>query len=292
MITLTPESLGFMPVDGSDRAWRIDLRGRPLLVRSLEHLDDLEPIDDIQRETLGTTDYDLIPASELVVAPETGGYVLATYELHGDTPARMIAAGFSWGGFFEGHPRLVSDFLGVRHEARSLGIGEAMKRLQAALATQAGFEEIVWTVDPLRAANARLNFSKLGAVCHHYERNRYGESFGEAHYGGMPTDRLHITWPIREQRVISLLLEPSRMRSSFIEGDARTIAIPNDIDAVLSASREDALGWRMRVRDETEALFSEGWQIDGFVPAGTAGNDPALVLHRKASARTRRRLGE
>ncbi|MGH2550748.1 MAG: hypothetical protein ACRDHN_15245, partial [Thermomicrobiales bacterium] len=219
------------------------------------------------------------PASELVVVPETGGYVLATFD---PESAEMLAAGFSWGGFFEGRPRLVSDFLGVRKQARSFGIGEAMKRLQAALAVRDGFEEIVWTVDPLRAANARLNFAKLGAVCHHYERNRYGEAFGEAHYGGLPTDRLHLTWPIHSEHVADLLLGTSPANSSSIEEGARFISIPDDLDRVLAGSRDEALRWRLLVREQIEEHFAGGWEIDGFAPAGAARKQPALVLHKRS----------
>jgi predicted GNAT superfamily acetyltransferase len=282
MTHLTPELLGFVPIDGDDRRWRLELRGRSLLFRELVHLDELEPVDDIQRLTMGTSDYDLIPASELVVVPETGGYVLATFD---PESGEMLAAGFSWGGFFARKSRLVSDFLGVRKEARSFGIGEAMKRLQAALCVRDGFEEIVWTVDPLRAANARLNFAKLGAVCHHFERNRYGESFGEAHYGGLPTDRLHLTWPIHTERVAQLLLGRASIPSSIeneTADDARFIPIPDDIDRVLAASREEALRWRLLVREQIEAHFADGWEIDGFAPAGTVGAQPALVLHRRS----------
>lgn len=275
MTVLTPERLGFRPVEGDDRAWRVELHGRSLIVRVLIRLDELEPVDAIQRDTMGTTDYDLIPASELVVVAETGGYVLATFDADSD---EMLAAGFSWGGFFGGRPRLVSDFLGVRTSARSFGIGGAMKRLQASLAVRDGFDEIVWTVDPLRAANARLNFEKLGAVCHHYERNRYGEAFGEAHYGGLPTDRLHLTWSIRSERVADLLLGTSPR--PLKEGAARFIPIPDDIDRVLAGSRNEALGWRLAVREQIEAHFADGWTIDGFAPAGAAGDHPALVLHQ------------
>lgn len=293
MTDLTPEALGFAAVEGESRSWTVTLGDRPILLRSLLHLEELEPIDDIQRETLGTTDYDLIPASELVVAPETGGYVLAAYDVQATTPDRMLAAGFSWGGFVDGRPRLVSDFLGVRQDARSIGIGQAMKRLQAAIASQAGFEEIVWTVDPLRAANARLNFARLGAVSHQYERNRYGESFGESHYGGIPTDRLHMSWQIRDPRVVHLLLGSAPQPSSLLaeSGEYRAVAIPDNIDRVLSLSRADALSWRMRVRGELEALFADGWQVDEFAPAGVIGDDPALVLHRRAPTRVKRRLG-
>ena len=78
-------------------------------------------------------------------------------------PIAPSASCVGWGGFV-GRPRVVSDFLAIRPEARSLGLATELKRLQAAIALSRGFEEIVWTVDPLRAANARLNFGKLGAT--------------------------------------------------------------------------------------------------------------------------------
>ncbi len=277
MPNLTPEMLGFRPIE--PHAWRINLRGRKLLLRELFLLDELDPIDDLQREAFSASDYDLIPANELVVVHETGGHVLAAYELSGETPGPMIAAGFAWGGFMHGRPRLVSDFLGVRLSARSFGIGEAMKRLQAAIAVRDGFQEVVWTVDPLRAANARLNFAKLGAVSHHYERNRYGEAFAAAHYGGLPTDRVHLVWPVHSPRVIALL---TGQIFAADRGPTRFVALPDDIDRLMAESRDEALRWRLQVRDALETHFADGWEIDGFVSAGIAGADPALVLHRRS----------
>src|SRR5690606_27392122 len=98
-------------------------------------------------------------------------------------------------------PRILSDWMGVWPRFRSAGLGAEIKKLQAAISFQAGFEEIVWTVDPLRAANARLNIEKLGAWSDHYERNRYGADYAPGLYGGMPTDRLHMTWSITDPDV-------------------------------------------------------------------------------------------
>ena len=72
-----------------------------------------------------------------------------------EDPDRAVGILVGWGGFV-GRPRVVSDFLAVLPEARNLGLATELKRLQAAIALSRGFEEIVWTVDPLRAANARL----------------------------------------------------------------------------------------------------------------------------------------
>ena len=157
----------------------------------------------LQEEVFGVSERDLIPANELIVVPETGGAVIAAFLP--DDPDRAAGVLLGWGGFV-GRPRIVSDFLAIRPEARSLGLATELKRLQAAIALSRGFEEIVWTVDPLRAANARLNFGKLGATAHQYEIDRYGSTFAASLYGGLPTDRLHVTWDIASPRVISRLL--------------------------------------------------------------------------------------
>jgi predicted GNAT superfamily acetyltransferase len=192
-----------------------------------------------------------------------------------------------WGGFVE-RPRVVSDLMAVVPQARNLGLAEGMKRLQAAIALTRGFEEIVWTVDPLRAANARLNFGKLGAISRKYELDRYGTGFAADLYGGMPTDRLHITWEITSPRVLAMLtggsshLLSDQLLPHYQPGSPAThvaIAIPDNIDAMLSASPEEARFWRMRLRTALTTAFSEGFTIVGFRPA--SGQElPALVLER------------
>ncbi len=147
----------------------------------------------MQEQVFGVSERDLIPANELIVVAETGGAVIGAFcPEQPDTPRGSLVG---WGGFVD-QPRIVSDFLAVRPEARNLGLAAELKRLQAAIALDRGFAEIVWTVDPLRAANARLNFGKLGAIATGYEIDRYGSAFAPGLYGGMPSDRLHVTWDI------------------------------------------------------------------------------------------------
>ena len=125
-----------------------------------------------------------------------------------------------------------------------------------------------------------MNFGKLRAYCDHYERNRYGETMGQSHYGGLPSDRLHITWPLTSQRVIDALIDgsPPPATRGDSSPDTRLVAIPDDIDAVLSRSKADALAWRMRVRGELEPLLATGWVITNFASAEATGSDAALVL--------------
>jgi predicted GNAT superfamily acetyltransferase len=255
----------------------------------LATIDDLLHAERLQEEVFGVSERDLIPANELVVVPETGGAVLAAFLPDEADHAAGVLLGL---GGFVGRPRIVSDLLAVRADARNLGLGEALKHLQAALALQRGFAEIVWTVDPLRAANARLNFAKLGATASAYAINRYGSSFAPGLYGALPSDRLHVQWEIGSPRVIDRLLGRAAPYETslaplppFVPGtpeDAVRVEIPADIDALLAANPEQAMAWRLRLRDTLSRAFAEGFAITGFLRA-TAGAGPAYVLERVTS---------
>lgn len=278
-------ALGF---DGDETAgWVATTRGGPVHFRLLRTLGELAEAERLQETVFAVTERDLIPANELIVVEETGGAVIGAYLP--DDPAKAIGILVGWGGFVE-RPRIVSDFLAVMPEARNFGLAEAMKRLQAAVALARGFEEIVWTVDPLRAANARLNFGKLGAIARAYEINRYGAGFAAGLYGGMPTDRLHVMWEIATPRVHHLLVGGDERSSApspadilpFVAGTPSrgvSIAIPADIDAMVARAPDAALAWRMRVRKALMTAFAEGFTIVGFHPAAEQAS-PVLILER------------
>jgi predicted GNAT superfamily acetyltransferase len=284
-----PAALGFS--GNEETGWVRSTRGREVHYRLLRTLADLAHAERLQEEVFRVSERDLIPANELVVVPETGGAVIAAFLP--DDPDHAVGALLGWGGFV-GHPRVVSDFLAIRAEARGLGIATEMKRLQAAIALSRGFAEIIWTVDPLRAANARLNFGKLGATANQYEIDRYGSTFAASLYGGLPTDRLHVAWDIASPRVISRLLDQDdaqlpptkRDPAPFAPGmreDAALVAIPADIDALLMASPGEALTWRLRLRETLCQSFAAGFAITGFRPA-LGDTDPAYLLERRPAS--------
>src|SRR5207237_2792303 len=93
-----------------------------------------------------------------------------------------------------------SHMLGVVAEYRSAGLGRELKLLQRERALAMALDLIEWTYDPLQAANAHLNFSKLGVVAHEYEENVYGDSGSPLHRGN-PTDRFVAEWWIRTSEV-------------------------------------------------------------------------------------------
>ncbi len=279
-----PIDLGFAPHDeplgphGETLAWTKHVRDRWVVFRLLRTLPKLLPVEGLQREVFGLSDRDLVAASELVAVPETGGEVIGAFTSAPGTAEELIGFVIGWGGYYFGRPRIVSDALGVRADARSLGLGADLKRLQAAIALERGFVEIVWTVDPLRASNARLNFEKLGAYADRYEENRYGEAFGSGLYGDLPSDRLHLTWPITTSRVHDRLLgryTPLQPRDlagvrhfdPFASDQQRAfVYLPNNIDLLRAQDPNAALRWRIILRETLQLAFAAGFAITGFVP--------------------------
>ncbi len=273
-----PETLGFE--SGSEGWWKTVGERRLLFTRLRSRL-DLEKTERLQRTVFGVSDRDLASSSILVAVHETGGEVLGAFDGN-----RLVGFVSGWGGYVDGRTRLVSDLMAVEEGYRG-GIGFALKALQAVVASQAGFEEIVWTFDPLPAANARLNFERLGAHAHKYLRNVYGEHFGEGLYGGLPSDRLFVTWPLRSARVSSRLLgeyEPlapnalvalPEYTSDASESRAR-LAVPGDFDGLLASDPARTREWRFRLRDNLEAAFASGYVVTGF--AGRGGEPHGYYL--------------
>jgi predicted GNAT superfamily acetyltransferase len=268
--------------------------------RILRSLSELNQIDDLQREVFGVSDLDLLTGGAFMTVAETGGEVIGAAIKSSDGSEELVGFSVGWGGYHHGTPRVVSDYLAVRQNVRSLGIGADLKRLQAALALARGFVEIVWTVDPLRAGNARLNFEKLGAYSDRYEINRYGETFGDGLYGGLPSDRLHVTWPITGTSVHDRLLgrytpltvEDIRDVPLFSPSEDQATArihLPSNIDQLLADSPETALKWRLSLRESIQSAFAAGMSIRGFVPNVDPEREvSAYVLHHSKKTEERR----
>lgn len=271
--SLSFADLGFE--QAGDGRWRKRSGDRAIEFRELRTIEELETAERMQRDVMMIEGADVVTASFLVVAPDTGGFTLGAFE--GD---RELAIAIGYGGYQRPEPFLQSDLLVVAAEARSLGIGFEMKRLQALLALERGFHSIRWTVDPLRAANARLNFERLGALGIKYTRNKYGSDFAAGLYGGMPTDRLLLRWPLRTERTFERLLRdhvprPGGSLDGLEEVSARSlgapqlvVSIPGDIDSLVKTDFDRAMHDRMQTRSKIELAFEAGYLVSGAARSG------------------------
>lgn len=265
MPALTTAALGFEEFAGG---WRRDVAGRTLLFRRLRNRPDLEQTERLQRDVFGVSERDLASFSILIIIHKTGGEVLGAFD-----GERLVGFIWGYGGYVAHRPRLVSDMMAVDPAWRG-GVGWSLKALQAALALQDGFPEVVWTVDPLRAANAHLNFERLGAYSNEYLLDFYGADFAEGLYAGLPSDRLVVTWPIATAEVAARLVAPYVPRdpaslSTLPDVGVTTLsrarlAIPTDIDALLASNPAEGRAWRFTLRAALEHAFGSGYAITGY----------------------------
>jgi predicted GNAT superfamily acetyltransferase len=242
----------------------------------------MEPVVALQQAVWHLPDRDVVPPHELFTVAGTGGAVLGAWSAIDD---RFLGFVFGWGGYVNGRPRLRSDMMAVQPDLRHRGLGFTLKALQGALAQERGFVEMVWTVDPLHAANARLNFAKLGAFSREYHCDLYGD-FGAGLYGAMPTDALIVHWPLDSARVRERLLRPrkaltvadfaglQRLETDEVPDGARVLVeMPADIDRLLNTDQPAALSWRQRLRVILRAAFERGYAITDFV-SDRSGSEP------------------
>ncbi|MDO8834889.1 MAG: hypothetical protein Q7V01_04805, partial [Vicinamibacterales bacterium] len=92
-----------------------------------------------------------------------------------------------------------------------------------------GIELMEWTFDPLQAANAHLNFRRLGVVAEEYHLDVYGASPSSLHQGN-PTDRFIVQWWMRAPRVAGLIGETPVIRGDGDNGSDQELPIVLDAD--------------------------------------------------------------
>ena len=165
---------------------------------------------------------------------------------------------------------LVSHMLGVHDEARGAGgVGWSLKVLQGCLAAEVGHHAAVWTFDPMRGANARLNIEKLGATVRELTLDKYGVLRSNL-YGDVPSDRFTAHWDLRSPstaarlhavagdqlpragadalRDIPQATPATAARLAAERAPAVWYRIPADIDALMQSNPAAAIAWRGEMR--------------------------------------------
>ncbi|MGH2436591.1 MAG: GNAT family N-acetyltransferase [bacterium] len=228
------------------------------MVRPITALAELRRIEELQREVWGMPDRDVVPGHQLLAASGAGGVVLGAFDPSDDL------VGFCYGfiGLRDGRPLFYSHMAAVVEAHRGKDIAFRLKRAQRDEAVARGLDWMVWTYDPLQAANAHLNMHKLGARASRYYVNYYGE-MDDALNRGIPSDRLEVDWWLRDPRVATLMR--GEQPAAPPGGDVARIAIPSNLGAIRRADLARLQHWRHRTRESFLEWFGRGYEAVDFV---------------------------
>jgi predicted GNAT superfamily acetyltransferase len=239
---------------------------RPLVTHA-----ELEACIALQRETWGGPFSDRVPASILKVSQRVGGVAAGAFDERG----ALLGFVFGLTGVERGRIVHWSDMLAVRRESRGLGIGRMLKEHQRRTVRDLGGDVIYWTFDPLVARNAHMNVNVFGVGVVEYVENMYGITDSVLH-GGIPTDRLVVSWPTGDEEVSARLARASRLRGDpsvlgapiVTDGPATgehcRIEIPSDAVTLLATDTDSARRWRDSVRAAMVGALAAGFTVDGF----------------------------
>lgn len=231
-------------------------------IRPCETVEEFASCVVLQREIWGYPDHDIYPARMFLNISKTGGHVLGAFTSEGSMAGFVVSVP-AWR---KEHRYFHSLLLGVLPEHENQGLGRMLKIAQRKAALRAGIEYVEWTFDPMRAKNAYFNIIRLGAIVRRYCPNYYGPVQGKLQRI-LPSDRLIAEWPLKSVRVTRALAGKSPRPGR--KPAAAEVAIPVNLDDLLSGRSSRAREWQTYVRSSLQDCFSRKLAITGFEKTGT-----------------------
>jgi predicted GNAT superfamily acetyltransferase len=240
-------------------------------IRACDGFDEMEACVQLQIETWGYDEGDVIPRKAFVLARKIGGQVIGAFDndlagSSGGAPANtLIGFAMSLPGIKEiqnsPRPYLHSHMLAVRPSHRNRGLGAQLKWEQRREALSRGIRHMEWTFDPLEIKNAFLNIHRLGATVCEYLVDFYGVSSSRLQ-GGLPTDRLLAEWELDSPRV-KASFEGRATATRMIE---EQILVPASIEQwkASKSDREHAFAVQIENRQKFQQAFARGLAVLGF----------------------------
>jgi predicted GNAT superfamily acetyltransferase len=216
-----------------------------MIIRPVTELAELEKCVELQRETWGLADIDILPTRLFVTGNRVGGLVLGAFD-----DDRLVGFAAATPGIRGRQPYWYSQMLAVKDGYRDSGIGFDLKLAQRDHARQRGILRIEWTFDPLESRNAHFNITKLGIIARSYYVNLYGATASRLQEG-LESDRLIAEWWIDKPQV-------------GIQGDIRRVNIPADIQSLKKQSLQLAQDVQLRVRQQFLQNFQDDYFVAGF----------------------------
>ena len=258
---------------GTDHGAGIE-RHSGLTYRPFTTAEDATACVALQGEIWGQN-FDRVPASIIRIVTSIGGLAIGAF----DDAGALVGFVFSLAGTRNGESIHWSHMLAVREELRGKGVGRHLKEMQRAECARRGVTRVLWTVDPLQARNAHLNFNRLGVRLLDYVENMYGITASPLH-AGLPTDRLIVMLPTSpgapERRPangangsIPVLTPFPRAGDIAVDLDDTTapsvlIEIPTDLHQVITTTPDVAGTWRLATRASFLRALRRGYEVTGL----------------------------
>jgi predicted GNAT superfamily acetyltransferase len=238
-------------------------------IRPCSGIAEMEACVQLQIETWGYDENDVIPRKTFLLAQRIGGQVIGAFdsELTGGVAENMVGFAMSLPGIKSTPsgplPYLHSHMLAVRDFCRNRGTGAQLKWEQRREALSRGIRHMEWTFDPLEIKNAFLNIHRLGAIAREYRANFYGVSSSRLQ-GGLPTDRLVAEWELDSPRVKAI--SAHRPASVFKFKIEERIQVPSSIEKwkANDSTRSKALATQNENREKFQLAFSRGLAVLDF----------------------------
>ena len=259
--------------------------GSDFTIRPLASTAEFKECVRFQEEIWGESFSERVPLAILKVTQRLGGIAAGAFD------AEDALAGFVFGmtGVQDGQVIHWSDMLAVRTELQDVGLRLRLKAYQRDELVSRGVTRMHWTFDPLGAKNAHFNLNKLRAVAGEYVRDMYGRTDSQLHKG-IGTGRFVPTWAMDSPRVTERFVEgrPGQAPGAdqgakltfgvlrvgnlnlpgepdlAIDADRLLVPIPDSIQALMDASLEAALRWRIVTRSVLAAYFEQGYEAREF----------------------------
>ncbi|HZM91375.1 MAG TPA: hypothetical protein VFF31_32935 [Blastocatellia bacterium] len=225
-------------------------------IRECISVEDFQQCLDLERAVWKDDDIGIMPIRLYMISKACNAPTIGAFDLSG----RLVGFVHTMIALMNGRVVYHSHLAAVLEDLRHKDIGFRMKLAQRQHAINAGVPLIMWTFDPLQSRNAHLNINKLGAVIRRYENNYYSEGLSNVFDAGVPSDRVFAEWWVSSPHVQSVLAgnKPS------VEGQVKTVLIPEDINKVRSSSVDEHRKWRLRVREEFKNALGNGLIVRGF----------------------------
>jgi predicted GNAT superfamily acetyltransferase len=236
--------------------------GTAVVLRPCQGIEEMDACVQLQIDTWGYNDGDVIPRRMFIVAQRIGGQAMGAFDPEG----RMVGFAMAIPGIKPAKqvggdptPYLHSHMLAVSPRFRNGGIGRHLKLYQRREALSRGVRLMEWTFDPLEIKNAFLNIHRLGVIVRSYTPDFYGVSSSRLQ-AGLPTDRLHAEWWMESERV-QAILNGSPYNPPQIQ---ETIVVPHAVSEWKASSVSRARAVQAENRDRFLAAFAGGLAVAGF----------------------------